>query len=419
VPEHVTFLLTEVVDSIKRWEEDDASMAAATGRLDAIVRDLVQAHGGVLVKPRGEGDSHFLTFDTPVDAVRCAVALQRAVADEPALALRTASHVGHAEMRDGDWYGTTVNRCARLRAAAHGRQSLVSAEVAEAVGDALPDDVSLLSLGRHRFKDLDEPVEVFQICAAGLVEDHPPLASLAHSHGLLLPRSSFVGRAEECAHIVDLLVGGAVVTVTGAPGVGKTRTALEAAVQWWDRTGAPVRLGARLADDDLVLSDDASSGAPPIAGPALLTARAPLGLADEVVVRLSPLDELHAEALLHDRVADDTPLPSGLVAACDGLPLAVELLARRASAVDPAVLAERLDADPLAVLGGDRRADPPRHASVRAAFAAAFDALTPAQQTDLLGAAPGDPEWVARGWHEADAPLPLVARFLAERGSAA
>ncbi len=124
-------------------------------------------------------------------------------------------------------------------------------------------------------------------------------------------------------------------------------------------------------------------------GPAIVTARTPLGLRDEIVVTLAPLDLFDAELLLKDRLDDEIRLPTGLVQFCDGLPLAIELLARRAASVDGDVLAERLTADPLAVLGGDRRAEPPRHASLRATFQAALDS----------------------GWHEPDDPSPLVAAF--------
>jgi class 3 adenylate cyclase len=414
VSERVTFLLTEVVDSVRRWEDDEDAMAAATERLDGIVRGVVGEYRGVQVKPRGEGDSHFLTFPNPADAIACAVALQRAVADEVTLPLRAACHVGSAEMRNGDWYGTTVNRCARLRAAAHGRQSLVSVEAADAARDTLPDGVSLRSLGRHRFKDLDEPVEVFQVCAAGLVVDHPPLSSLAHSHGLVLPRSSFVGRSAECERVAALLAEGAVVTVTGAPGVGKTRLALEAAAQWSEHGAAPIRVAQpRVSPGELVVVDDADDAT--VTGPAVLTARAPIGAANEVVVRLSPLDELDSERLLRDRLADDAVVPAEAAGLCDGLPLAIELLARRASAVGADVLAQRLAADPLAVLGGDRRARPPRHSSVRACLDAAFGELDRDEQAGLLASSPGEPHWVARGWHEPDGPLPLVKRFLDDK----
>ncbi len=382
VPAHVTFLLTEVVDSVRRWEEDELGMARATERLDAVVQALVLEHGGKLVKPRGEGDSHFLTFDAPVDAVACAVALQRAVSEEPMLPLRSASHVGAAELREGDWYGTTVNRCARIRAAAHGRQSLVSAEVATAVAGELSGGVSLRSLGRHRLKDLDEPTEIFQLCAEGLVAEHPPLPTLTQSHGLALPRSSFVGREAERDRVLSLLNDAAVVRIVGTPGVGVTRFAMETAARWWETHGRT-----------LVLIDDADAPATTI-GPALVTSHVSMAHAGAAVVRLEPLDDLDAELLLKQRVADDVQIPAGLVRHCDGLPLAIELLARRASSVDASVLAERLAADPLSVLGGDRRADPARHASVRAAFRAAFDA----------------------GWRPDDAPSPLVAAFTREVG---
>ncbi len=429
MPEHVvTFLLTEVVDSIRRWEHDEVAMTAATERLDAIVLRLVDAHAGTLVKPRGEGDSHFLVFGEPSDAVACAVALQRVVHEKTGLAIRSACHVGAAELRAGDWYGTTVNRCARLRAAAHAGQSLVSSDVAAALSahDGLPNGISLRSLGRHRLKDLDEPAEVFQLRAPGLVDEHPALATMAQTHGLELPRSSFVGRTTECDRALAVLASGGVVTVSGPPGVGTTRFATETAAQWWKREGRPVRViehltsgaiaAARVSPDDLllVLDSDAGFDVGALNGPGIVTSHRPLGVAEETLLRLMPLDPYDAERLLMDRVAEDIRLPAGLARWCDGLPLAIELLARRASSVDGAVLAERVAADPLAVLGGDRRADPRRHVSMRAAFAAAFDALGRDEQADLLASAPGDPRWVAAGWHEADGPLPLIAAFLAE-----
>ncbi|HUR77981.1 MAG TPA: hypothetical protein VMZ22_08530 [Acidimicrobiales bacterium] len=428
MPVHVvTFLLTEVVDSVRRWEDDEPAMTAATEQLDAVVRRLVAEYSGTQVKPRGEGDSHFLVFEDPADAVACAVALQRAMADDLGLPVRSAAHVGAAEFREGDWYGTTVNRCARLRAAAHARQAVASADVAAAVeGRGLPDGVSLRSLGRHRLKDLDEPAEVFQICAPALVPEHPPLATLARTHGLDLPRSSFVGRSAQCEQAVTALAGGGIVTVTGPPGVGTTRFATETAANWWERDGRRVRVvadggppdalaTARLVPGELVLVHDVSDVAvAALTGPAIVTARRPLGAAHETVVRLAPLDDFDAEVLLKERLSEDMTLPTGMARFCDGLPLAIELLARRASSVDASVLAERLSTDPLAVLGGDRRAEPARHASVRATLAAAYGALGPVDQAELLVAAPGDPWWVEAGWHEPDGPLPLVARFLGQ-----
>jgi class 3 adenylate cyclase len=420
VSSSVTFLLTEVVDSVRRWEDDEARMGEATERLDDIVRDAVAQHRGVLVKPRGEGDSHFLTFDDPIDAVECAVTLQRALGSEALLPLRSSCHIGAAEMRDGDWYGTTVNRCARLRAAAHARQSLVSAEVVAAIGTRLRNDTSLRSLGRHRLKDLDDPAEIFQICAPGLVREHPPLATLLQSHGLDLPRSSVVGRAAESERVAAALHERGVVTVTGAPGVGTTRFALEAAARWWDQERLPVRVSeGRRAEGELVVVPDANADSVDAAfdGPMIVVARAPLGTAGEQIVRLEPLNDFDAVALFHDRLADDVHVPDALVAYCDGLPVAVELLARRAGAVDASELADRLAANPLTVLGGHRRAEPARHESMRSTFRAAFDALDDEVRAELLTDGAHSARLVAAGWHEPDGPLPLVARFIAEMRS--
>ena len=424
----VTFLLTEVPDSIRRWEDNEAAMTAATEQLDDIVLRVVAEHAGTQVKPRGEGDSYFLVFETPADAVACAVALQRAAHDEVALPMRTATHVGPAEIRGGDWYGTTVNRCARLRAAAHSGQSLVSAAVADAFAaeGGPPEGITLRSLGRHRLKDLDEPAEVFQVVAAGLVQQHPSLITLAQSHGLPLPRSSFVGREGEVERALAELEKGRVVAVTGPPGVGTTRLALETAARWWNRAQRAVRVldptasahmsTARLEPGELVLVDDADPLTMElVGGPAIVTGRGPVAAVAITGLRLHPLDPFESERLFKDRLSDDTAVPVSLVRFCDGLPLAIELLARRAESVDATVLAERLAIDPLAVLGGDRRAEPARHSSIRTTLAAAFDRLTDAEQRDLLRAAPGDASWVDAGWHEPHGPLPLVAAFLAQR----
>lgn len=385
--ERVTFLLTEVVGSAEQWDRDEARMARLTSELDRIVRALVAEHRGTQVKPRGEGDSYFLVFDDPVGAVGCAVALQRAV-HPLELPFRSACHVGGAEFRNGDWYGTTVNRTARLRAAANGGQALVSAEVADVVrAAAAPSEISLRSLGRHRLKDLDEPIEVFQVCATGLTAEHPPLATLAQSHGLPLPGSSFVGRASELDAIVAALREDRLVAVKGAPGMGTTRLALEAAGAWWEADGRP--LHPLVASDGEVIGARVTDAHEELRGPAVVSGNLARDLDGAVVVRVPALDALDAEYLLQDRLPPDVTVPPGLIEHCSGFPLAIELLARRAASMGADVLADRLASDPLAVLGGNRHAAPPRHSSIRATFEAAFDEL-----------------------EEQDRTLPLVAAFL-------
>ena len=141
-------------------------------------------------------------------------------------------HTGAGEERDGDYYGTAVNRAARLMAVAHGGQVLATRAVQELVGDELGDSLELVGLGEHRLRDLAQPVEVFQVVAAGLAGEFPALQSLDALPGNLpVPHSSFVGRDREIAELVALLREARIVTLTGVGGVGKTRLALQVAAE--------------------------------------------------------------------------------------------------------------------------------------------------------------------------------------------
>src|SRR5919206_2773473 len=127
----VTFLLTDIAGSPRLWEQHPAAMRQALVRHDALVETVVVEHGGVVVRPRGEGDSRFAVFPRATEAVAAAAALQQALHAEPwptstPFRVRMALHTGEADLRDGDYYGTAVNRCARLRAAGHGGQILLS-----------------------------------------------------------------------------------------------------------------------------------------------------------------------------------------------------------------------------------------------------------------------------------------------------
>src|ERR687885_500475 len=127
----VTFLFTDIEGSTTLWEQQPDAARAALARHDALVEQIVAAHDGAVVRPRGEGDSRFAVFARATDAVAAAAALQQALYAEPwftplPLRARMALHTGEADLRDGDYYGTGVNRCARLRAAAHGGQTVLS-----------------------------------------------------------------------------------------------------------------------------------------------------------------------------------------------------------------------------------------------------------------------------------------------------
>src|SRR5918997_5496707 len=164
----VTFLFTDVEGSTRLWEQHPEPMGTALARHDALIEGIVDDHGGALVRPRGEGDSRFAVFARATDAVAAAADVQRALYHEPwptptPLRVRMALHTGEADLRAGDYYGAAVNRCARLRAAAHGGQTLLSQATYDLVRDHPPAGVALTDLGEHRLKDLARPERVYQL----------------------------------------------------------------------------------------------------------------------------------------------------------------------------------------------------------------------------------------------------------------
>src|SRR3954447_3748299 len=186
----LTFLLTDVEGSTALWEVAPNAMHVALARHDSVFDDAVRRRGGVHVRPRGEGDSRFAVFSSASDAVAAAIAVQRAFAAEPwptprPIAVRMGVHTGEAELRDGDYYGPAVNRCARLRGIGHGGQILVSEATAELARGALPAATDFRDLGEHRLKGLRRPERVFQILHSELPNEFPRLLSPGlHPHNL-------------------------------------------------------------------------------------------------------------------------------------------------------------------------------------------------------------------------------------------
>jgi predicted ATPase/class 3 adenylate cyclase len=256
----VTFLLTDIEGSTRLWEQDPVAMRAATARHDALVEEIVGGNGGVLVRPRGEGDSRFAVFARATDAVTAAVFLQRALVAEPwptpqPLRVRLALHTGEADLRDGDYYGAAINRCARLRAIGHGGQVLLSQPTYELVRDALPPGVTVQDLGEQRLADLIRSEQVYQLRGANLPTEFPPLRSLdAYPHNLPVQLTSFIGREQELAELGRALPTTRLLTLTGTGGCGKTRLALQLAADQVERfpEGAWVVELAPLTDHGLV-----------------------------------------------------------------------------------------------------------------------------------------------------------------------
>ena len=170
----MTFLFTDVEGSTRRWEADAEATRAALATHDEVLRRAIETHGGWLFKHTGDGVC--AAFSSPRAAVDAAVAAQRALE----LPVRMGLATGEAELRDGDYFGAVLNRAARVMAAGHGGQILLADSTAGLLSGA-----DLLDLGPRRLRDLPTPIGVFQVRAAGLATDFPPLRALDASPGNL------------------------------------------------------------------------------------------------------------------------------------------------------------------------------------------------------------------------------------------
>jgi len=237
----ITFLFTDIEGSTKLWENHPQAMKAALARHDALLKQAIESKGGYVFKTIG--DAFCAAFAEPTDALEAALAAQRALTAETwpaeigAIRIRAALHTGVAEEREGDYFGQPLNRVARLLAAGHGGQTLITLATQELVRDSLPQKVSLADLGDHRLKDLFRPERVYQVNASGLPSDFPALRTLdVRLTNLPAQATPFVGREREIAAIIALLRRPDVrlVTLTGPGGTGKTRLSLQAAADLLD-----------------------------------------------------------------------------------------------------------------------------------------------------------------------------------------
>ena len=229
----VTFLFTDIEGSTRLLQELGDRYAAVRDEHAAIVRRAVAEGGGEEVST--EGDSFFVAFGSPVGAVRSAVAAQRGLATHPwspglSVRVRMGLHTGEGVQGGDNYVGLDVNRAARIAAAAHGGQVLVSEATRGLVEHALPEGTSLRDLGEHRLKDIALPVHLHDLVIQGLPADFPPPRTLdARPSNLPLQLTSFVGREDEIAEVKRLLERARLLTLTGAGGTGKSRLALQVA----------------------------------------------------------------------------------------------------------------------------------------------------------------------------------------------
>ena len=430
----VTFLFTDVEGSTRRWESDADGMRKALAAHDEVLRGAIEAHGGWLFKHTGDGVC--AAFASPGSAVDAAVAAQR----ELGLPVRMGIATGEAELRGADYFGTVLNRAARVMAAGHGGQILLAESTA-----GLLSGVDLLDLGPRRLRDLPTPIGVFQVRAAGLRTEFPALRALDASPGNLRPQTtSFIGRESEVAELQTTLKARRLVTLTGVGGVGKTRLATEVAARLADDfpdgvwvfelaavadpaavpdavaavLGITQQPGKSVAESvaaalegrvrllvfdncehvvdsvaDLVEAILAASATVTI----LATSREGLGVSDEQLWRVPSLDvnsgtESAAVNLFLDRaqsVVSDFSLAQpgeadAVVEICrrlDGIPLAIELAASRMASMTASDVRDRLD-HRFRLLVGSRRGLA-RHQTLRHAVAWSYDLLDDAEKVLL------------------------------------
>ncbi len=256
----LTFLFTDIEGSTAMLRRLGNTYAAVLTTHHALVRAALAGHGGRELGT--QGDAFFAAFSSPRACVAAAVEMQRALASYPwpageTVRVRMGMHSGNAAETPAGLVGLDLHRVARIAAAAHGGQVVLSATTTALVADSLPAGVSLKDLGLHRLKDLGRPEQIFQLEAEGLAMVFPPLRSLENPrlrHNLPAQVSSFIGRDAELAEVRRLISISRLVTLTGTGGAGKTRLGLQVAAGLLDGSGDGVWFTdlAPLKDPDLV-----------------------------------------------------------------------------------------------------------------------------------------------------------------------
>ena len=230
----VTFLFTDVENSSPLWEHDGIAMMSALARHVSLLREAVDAHGGVLYKTVGDGTQS--AFPTVPAAISAALAAQRALLAEPwpdelgPLRACMAIHVGEAEPRGGDYLAAPLNRLSRVLGMARGGQILLTEAVEQLAQDGLPAGGSLQELGVMRLRDIKRAERVFVLVHPDLPQDIDlPVASDQQTRHFPPALTPFLGRDEQISAIAQLVAAPNVhlVTLTGPGGIGKTRLAIQ------------------------------------------------------------------------------------------------------------------------------------------------------------------------------------------------
>ncbi|HEY5578544.1 MAG TPA: adenylate/guanylate cyclase domain-containing protein, partial [Acidimicrobiia bacterium] len=234
----VTFLFTDIEGSTRLLQSLGDEYKDCLEAHASLIREAVGSNGGVEVST--EGDAFFVVFSSAVDAIRAAVTAQRALFDHRwpqgyEVRVRMGLHTGNGILGGDNYLGLDVHKAARIAAAGHGGQTLLSAVTASLAAQPALTDVALRDLGEHRLKDLNEAEHLYQVIAAGLPSEFPPIRTLnVAPHNLPVQLTSFIGRERELSEAVRLLEHNRIVTLLGPGGTGKTRLSLQLAAETVD-----------------------------------------------------------------------------------------------------------------------------------------------------------------------------------------
>ncbi|HLZ31996.1 MAG TPA: tetratricopeptide repeat protein [Chloroflexota bacterium] len=234
----MSFLFTDIEGSTRLLEQHPQEMGAAMSRHHDLLREAVEANGGIVFETLGDGV--YASFARARDGIRAAIGGQRAIRAEDwsavgELRVRMGLHTGDVQVRGEHYFGPALFRCARLMAIGHGGQILLSRATRDLVDEGLPPGASLRALGTHRLKDLAEPTEIYQLVHPDLPADFPPLNSLdILANNLPTQTTRFIGRQREVAAVRELASAQRLLTLSGTGGAGKTRLALQVAADLVD-----------------------------------------------------------------------------------------------------------------------------------------------------------------------------------------
>jgi predicted ATPase/class 3 adenylate cyclase/Tfp pilus assembly protein PilF len=256
----ITFLFTDIEGSTRLLQQLGERYARLLAEQEQLLRETWSSHHGIVLGT--QGDSFFVAFSNVMDAIHAVVRSQRALAahrweDDVAVRVRMGLHTGEAQITELGYVGIDVHRAARIAAAAHGGQILLSQSTHDLVASQLPSGLTLQDLGKHRLKDLRQPRQLFQLVIPDLPTEFPPIKSLdALLNNLPMQLTSFIGRQKELSELQDLLKSTHLLTLTGPGGSGKTRLALQVASEMIDqfRNGVFFIALAPISDPRLVAS---------------------------------------------------------------------------------------------------------------------------------------------------------------------